>query len=319
MQRDLELSNPVKLLAEVSRIVVGKDDLKELLLVALLAGGHVLVEGPPGTAKTLLCKTFAMAIGGEFKRVQCTPDMLPGDVTGFYMYRPDGTSHFIPGPIFGNVVMIDELNRATPRTQAAFLEGMQEGHVTLEGIAHALPELFMVIASQVPTGSEGTYFLPDTQLDRFMFRIESGYPDADDEVQVLFNVDNIDAADVLPVLPMEEIQSLRKRSRGTYVAPEVIHYVVAVMHGLRQNPDVFMGPSPRGSVLLYKAIRAFALVQERDYAIPDDVKRLASPCLEHRLVLRAEAQADGVTAASILQQTLEEIPVPKQFSSNGRD
>lgn len=318
MQRDLALSSPARLLEEVSRTVVGKDDLKELLLVALLAGGHVLVEGPPGTAKTLLCKTFSMAIGGEFKRVQCTPDMLPGDVTGFYMYRPDGTSHFIPGPIFANVVMIDELNRATPRTQAAFLESMQEGRVTLEGIPHSLPELFMIIASQVPTGGEGTYSLPDTQLDRFMFRIASGYPDADDEVKVLFNVDNIDAAEVLPVLPMEEIHSLKKRSRGTYVAPEVTHYVVAIIQALRRKPDVLMGPSPRGSVALYKAIRAFALVQDRDYAIPDDVKRLASPCLEHRLVLSAEAQADGVTAASILQQTLNEIPVPKQISGNGQ-
>ena len=310
-QKNVHIPEPTRLVDEVSRTVVGKDDLKELLLVALLAGGHVLVEGPPGTAKTLLCKTFAMAIGGQFKRVQCTPDMLPGDVTGFYLYRPDGESRFVQGPVFANVVMIDELNRATPRTQSAFLEAMQEGHVTLEGTIHSLPDPFMVIASQVPSGGDGTYHLPDTQLDRFMFRAWSDYPSAEDEATVLSNVDNIETVDVLPVLSVEEVVALQEQTRKTYVAPEVNKYIVALTQNLRRIPDVLLGPSPRGSIALYKGARALALIQERDYVIPDDVKRLALPSLEHRILLKPEAQSDGVTSAGLVRQVLEETPVPK--------
>lgn len=310
-QKNVHIPEPTRLVDEVSRTVVGKDDLKELLLVALLAGGHVLVEGPPGTAKTLLCKTFAMAIGGQFKRVQCTPDMLPGDVTGFYLYRPDGESRFVQGPVFANVVMIDELNRATPRTQSAFLEAMQEGHVTLEGTIHSLPDPFMVIASQVPGGGDGTYHLPDTQLDRFMFRAWSDYPSAEDEVMILSNVDSIETVDVLPVLSADEVTALQGQTRKTYVAPDVNNYIVALSQTLRRNPDVLLGPSPRGSIALYKGARALALVWGRDYVIPDDVKRLALPSLEHRLLLKPEAQADGVTSAGLIRQVLEETQVPK--------
>ncbi|MBI2887076.1 MAG: MoxR family ATPase [Chloroflexi bacterium] len=299
------------LVEEVSRVVIGKEELVELLLVALLAEGHVLIEGPPGVAKTLLCKAFAMAVGGHFNRVQGTPDMLPGDVTGFYLYLPDGESRLVPGPVFTNVLMIDELNRTTPRTQAAFLEAMQERQVTLEGVAHPIPPPFMVVASQVPTGAEGTYHLPETQIDRFMFRLWDDYPSPDEEARVLMTVDAIDMLAVQPIVATDDVVTLQRRVRDVYASPEVVNYIVALVQRLRRSTDVYLGPSPRASVALYKGARALAFLSGREYVIPDDVKRLAVPALEHRLVIRPEAGSDGVVPPAIVQEVMEAIPVPR--------
>lgn len=311
METRIQAPQMAALLEEVSRVVIGKEELVELLMVALLGEGHVLIEGPPGVAKTLLCKAFATAIGGRFNRVQGTPDMLPADVTGFYLYLPQGDSRLVQGPVFTNVLMIDELNRTTPRTQAAFLEAMQERQVTLEGVAHAIPTPFMVVASQVPGGSEGTYNLPDTQIDRFMFRVWDPYPKADEEARVLANIDTIEALDVHPIFTPDDIISLQQQAKEVFVAPEIIDYIVALCQKLRGNTDVGFGPSPRASVALYKGARALAFLSGRDYVLPDDVKRLSLPSLEHRLSMRLEAGADGVATADLIRETLAEVPVPK--------
>jgi MoxR-like ATPase len=310
-QRDALQEVPSRILEAVSRVVVGKEEVKLLLLSALLSGGHVLIEGMAGTAKTLLAKAFALAIGGEFKRIQLTSDLLPTDVTGFYLYRPDGSSKFVPGPIFANIVLADELNRTTPRTQAAFLEAMQERQVTIEGSAHPLPEPFMVIASQLPTGGAGTYPLADVQADRFMFRAWSAYPAPEEEAEVLSKIDVLEEPRVEPVTTPETVLALRERVRDVFVSEAVRGYVVELVNRVRGDPDVLVGPSPRASVALYKGSRALAYVEGRDYVLPDDVKRLVLPAMVHRIHVRSEAEMDGVTPETVLQRALESVEVPK--------
>ena len=296
--------------AELTVKVVGEADAKELLTVALLAAGHILIEGPPGTGKTLLCKTFAEAIGGDFRRVQCTPDMLPGDVTGFYLYTPDGQNRFVSGPAFANVLMIDEFNRATPRTQASLLEAMQEHQVTLEGVSHDLPTPFLVIAAQVPYQHEAVYTLHESQMDRFKFRILSEYPSAPDESEILGKIDDIESEPVRQVLSPANVLALQEQAKSVFVSQEVRDYIIDVVHRLRSRGDVMSGPSPRGAISLFKAARARAFLAGRDYVIPDDVKRLAVNCLAHRLVVRVEAEADGVSADGLVASVLAEAPVP---------
>jgi len=302
---------PGQILEAVSRIVVGKDEAKRLLLTALLSGGHVLIEGMPGTAKTLLGKTFAQAIGGEFRRIQLTPDLLPTDVTGFYLYRPDGTSQFIRGPIFANVVLADELNRTTPRTQAAFLEAMQERQVTIEGAAHPVGAPFMVIATQLPSGPPGTYPLTDVQVDRFMFRAWSDYPTADEEARVAANVDLLDEPHVEAVATPEAILALREEITRVHVSEEVRRYIVAVVNAIRHDPDVRIGPGPRGTIALLKGSRVLAFLEGRDFVLPDDVKVLATPALVHRVHMKAEAEMDGVTPQTLVEKALRATAVPR--------
>lgn len=302
---------PATILDAVSTVVIGKDDIKRLLLAGLLSGGHVLIEGLPGTAKTLLGKTFARSIGGEFKRIQLTPDLLPADVTGFYLYTPDGGSKFIRGPIFANVVLADELNRTTPRTQSAFLEAMQEQQITIEGERHDLPRPFMVIASQQVSGAEGTYPMTDVQTDRFMFRAWSGYPDRDEETEVLSKIDELEVPSVSVVATPEQILTMREMTKRVYIAPEVRSYIVEVVRQARGDPDVAAGPSARASIALYKGSRALAMLEGRDYVLPDDVKQLAPAVLVHRIRLKDEAGMDGVTPDSIVEKVLGHTEVPK--------
>ncbi len=301
---------PARILEAVSRIVIGKDEVKTLLMAALLSGGHVLIEGMAGTAKTLLGKTFALAIGGQFKRIQLTSDLLPTDVTGFYLYTAKGTSKFIPGPIFANIVLADELNRTTPRTQAAFLEAMQEHHVTIEGTPHPIEEPFMVIASQLPTGGPGTYALADVQLDRFMFRAWSGYPTLDEEAQVISNIDKLEEPAIEPVTRPETILALRGQVQKVYVAEDVRRYLVALVARVREDPEVMTGPSPRATIALYKGSRALAYLDGRDYVLPDDAKRLAPAALGHRVHVKSEAEMDGLTPATIVERALQDVAVP---------
>ena len=299
------------ILNEVSKVVVGKEPLKELLLVALIAGGHVLIEGPPGSAKTTLANSFARAISGTFKRVQLTPDMMPSDVTGFYLYSTNGTSSFVPGPIFANIVLADELNRTTPRTQAALLEAMQEYQVTIERETFPLEKPFMVIATQLQSGGEGTYPLTEVQVDRFMLRLFSEYPSLAEEELVLNNIDSIDRHEIQAVATTADIQAIQAKARQVHVSAPVNKYIVSIVSALRGEPDILSGSSTRASIALFKCARVLALFDGRDFVIPDDVKRLIYPALEHRIKVKPEAEMDDVTPRMVLDRTLEKITVPK--------
>jgi MoxR-like ATPase len=302
---------PGRILDEVSKVVVGKEEIKEMLLVALLSEGHVLIEGLPGTAKTLLAKTFSNVIGGEFKRIQFTPDMLPADVTGFNLYTPDGKSRFLEGPLFANVVLSDELNRTTPRTQAALIEAMQERQVTIEGKTHVLPRPFMIIASQLPYGSEGTYPLTEVQADRFMLRVWSDYLSKEDEEKVISRLDYIEEPDIKAVSSLKEITNLQSAVKKVHVSDEVREYIVSLVRFAREDPDNLSGPSTRTSVSFYKGARAFAFLHGRDYVLPDDVKKLAVPVMIHRLRIKPEAEMENVKPIHIVERVLKSVAVPK--------
>ena len=300
-----------RLLAEISQVIIGKDEIKEALIVALIAGGHVLIEGLAGTAKTKLAKTFAGVIGGRFKRIQFTPDMMPADVTGFYAYSPDGASRFIEGPIFADVVLADELNRTTPRTQAALLEAMQEYQVTIERKTYPLPPHFMVIATQIRSGSEGTYPLTDVQIDRFLLRALSEYSSKEEEKQIISGIDRIDEPDIKVITTLDEIRELQGLAKQVYVSPDIVEYIVSFVELLRQDHDILSGPSSRCGIALYKCSRALALLDGRDFVIPDDVKHLIFPAAEHRIKVKPEAEMDDITPRIILERILEQVPAPK--------
>jgi MoxR-like ATPase len=300
-----------KLLAGISQVIVGKDEIKQALMLALISGGHVLIEGLPGTAKTKLANSFAEVIGGEFKRIQFTPDMMPADVNGFYIYSPDGTSRFIEGPIFANIVLADELNRTTPRTQSALIEAMQEYQVTIERKTYPLPKPFMVIATQVQSGGEGTYPLTDVQVDRFLLRVPSEYSSKEQEKQIISNIDKIDEPNIRAVTTPDEIRELQEVAKGVYVSPDIVEYITSIVDLLRLNPDVALGPSSRGGIALYKCSRVLALLDGRDFVIPDDIKHLMPPALEHRIRVKPEAEMDDITPRIILEKTLEQVAVPK--------
>ena len=295
----------------MSEYVEGREDTIRLLIAALLAGGHVLVEGLPGTAKTLVSRLFAQSIGGEFRRIQLTPDMLPSDITGFELYAQDGSARFIPGPIFGHVVLADELNRTTPRTQAAFLEAMQEHQVTIEGVTHALPEPFLVIASQVPFGGDGTYPLTDVQADRFMLRVWSGYPTPEMEMRILEHSDILERPNVEAVTNPEGILRLRDEVKKIHVSELIRRYIVDLIDALRKDQDVLLAPGPRATMALYRGARAIAYLDGRAFVIPDDVKALAPGALEHRVRPTIEAETDDFTPATLVARVLATVPVPR--------
>lgn len=300
-----------KILGEVSKAIIGKDEIREVLVLALIAGGHVLIEGLPGTAKTKLARSFAEVIGGKFNRIQFTPDMMPADITGFYIYSPTGDSRFVEGPIFANVVLADELNRTTPRTQSALLEAMQEYQVTIERKTYPLEKPFMVIATQVQSGSEGTYPLTDVQMDRFLLRVLSGYSSKEEEKQIISNIDKIDEPDMNAVTTPDEIKELQALAKGVHVSPDIVEYTTSIVEYLRSDPDVLSGPSIRSSIALYKCSRVLALLDGRDFVIPDDIKRLVHPAVEHRIRVKPEAEMDDVTPKIITERVLERVPVPK--------
>ncbi len=302
---------PRRILEEVSKAIIGKEELKEALLIALISGGHVLIEGHPGTAKSKLAQAFATAIGGTFKRVQLTPDMMPADITGFYIYTTEGTPRFVPGPMFSNVVLADELNRTTPRTQSALLEAMGEGQVSIEGTTHRLPRPFMVIATQVGSGAEGTYPLTDVQMDRFLLRAMSQYPEREEEKRVVSHIDYLDNPSLVQVVQDTEIEEIQKLARHVHVAEAVLEYIMDLVETLRRDPDVAQGSSPRGTIGMYKGIRARALLEGRDYVIPDDVKRLARMVLGHRLRIKTEAEMEGISAELVVDRALSRVAVPK--------
>lgn len=300
-----------KIIGELSKVIVGKGEIEQALTLCLLAGGNLLIEGLPGTAKTKLAKTFADVIGCNFKRIQFTPDMMPGDVTGFYVYSPNGDAKFIQGPIFANVVLADELNRTTPRTQSALLEAMQEYQVTIEGKSYSLVKPFMVIATQVPSGGEGTYPLTDVQVDRFLLKAKSDYPSKEDEKIIISNIDKIDSTEIQAVTNQEEIIQLQQLARSVHVSSDIVEYTISLIASLRGDPDILWGPSVRSGIAIYKCSRVLAMLDGRDFVIPDDVKNLAAKAIEHRVRIKPESEMDDITPSTVVARVLEKIPVPK--------
>ena len=300
-----------KIRSELGKVIIGKDETKETLTLALITGGHVLIEGFPGTAKTKLANSFAEVIGAKFKRIQFTPDMMPADVTGFYMYSPTGDSRLIEGPIFANIVLADELNRTTPRTQSALLEAMAENQVTIERTTYPLEKPFTVIATQTQAGTEGTYPLTDVQIDRFLLRVLSGHSSKEEEKQVLANIDVIDDPEINAVTTPNEILELQRLAKEVHVSPNIIDYVTSIVDCLRGDSDILTGPSSRSSIALYKCSRVLALFDGRDFVIPDDIKHLVPAIVEHRIRVKPEAEMDDVTPKIILDRAMDQVPVPR--------
>ena len=303
---------------EVAKAVVGQDAAVTGLVVALLCRGHVLLEGVPGVAKTLLVRTLAAALSLDTKRVQFTPDLMPGDVTGSLVYDARSAAFsFREGPVFTNLLLADEINRTPPKTQAALLEAMEERQVTVEGTGRPLPDPFVVVATQNPVEYEGTYPLPEAQLDRFLLRLTMPLPPREDEVGVLtrhaegFDPRDLRAAGVSPVAGHAELEAGRAAVRGVSIAPEVVGYVVDLARATRSSPSLQLGVSPRGATALMSAARAWAWLSARDYVTPDDVKALARPALRHRIELRPEAELEGVTSEAVLDGVLAAVPVPR--------
>ena len=304
--------------AEVSRAVVGLDAEVESCLAALLAGGHVLLEGPPGVAKTMLVRSLARALGGSYGRIQFTPDLMPADVTGTSVYRPaEGAFRFQPGPVFANVLLCDEINRAPAKTQASLLEAMQEGAVTVDGVRHPLPEPFGVFATQNPIEHEGTYPLPEAQLDRFLFKLVIGYPPADVEARLLLEAHPRPLAatpeelGVRAVTAPAEILALRARTRAVLVREDLAGYVVKLLRATREDASLVLGASPRAGVMLLAAAKARALLAGRDYVLPDDLKAACVPALRHRVVLDPAEEIEGGTSDDALRRILDRVEVPR--------
>ncbi|WP_456443375.1 AAA family ATPase [Thermococcus sp.] len=299
------------ILREVEKAVVGKEDVLELLTIALLSGGHVLIEGIPGVAKTTIAKAFSSAIGLKFSRIQLTPDLLPADITGIYYYdQKTGEWTVKYGPIFANVVLADEINRAQPKTQSALLEAMQEKQVTIEGTTHRLPEPFMVIATMNPLEHEGVYVLPEAQLDRFMLKIEIGFPPKEEEIQLLMRKSLKDFGAVNPVVTREELLKLIQRAMEVKIKEDVVEYIYSLISKTRTDERLLFGASPRtGEHLLYAA-KASAFLNGRDYVIPDDVKKVAVSVLSHRVILKAEYELEGLKAKDVVEDIVRETEVP---------
>ena len=311
---------------EVAKVVVGQDGTLSGLVAALLARGHVLLEGVPGVAKTLIVKTLAAALDLDVKRVQFTPDLMPSDVTGQLILdgpaaggggAGEGRFRFRPGPVFTNVLLADEINRTPPKTQAALLEAMEERQVSIEGLAHPLPDPFIVIATQNPIEYEGTYPLPEAQLDRFLFKLAVAYPSADQEQEVLARHDrgldphDAAAAGIRPVATVADIEAARRQIQDIRVEPAVLAYIVALARATRTTPAVTLGVSPRGAAMVLHAAKSWAWLAGRPYVTPDEVKAVIKPCVRHRIQLRPELELEGTTIDGVLDGILAAVPVPR--------
>ena len=302
------------IITEISKAIVGKEDVLKRVMVGILAGGHILFEDYPGLAKTLIARCFAQVLGISFKRIQFTPDLLPTDITGSHIFNRDrGEFVLSPGPIFANVILADEINRATPKTQSALLEAMQESQVSISGETLPLPQPFVVIATQNPIEYEGTFPLPEAQLDRFMIRLSVGYPSDIEEIEILqrrldrkqdeITLDNLSSA--------EELLAMRDAAENVIVHPDIEKYIVSIVAGTRKHQNIHVGASPRGSLALVKLARANAAIEGRDFVIPDDVKTFAVAALAHRLILSPELWSKRVTELDIVESIVNLTPVPK--------
>jgi MoxR-like ATPase len=301
-----------KVLNNIEKVMIGKRDIAELSMTALLAGGHVLLEDVPGVGKTMMVKALAKSIGADFKRIQFTPDLLPSDVLGVSIYNPrEMEFEFRPGPIMGNIILADEINRTSPKTQSALLEGMEESSVTIDGETMRIPQPFFVMATQNPIEYEGTYPLPEAQLDRFLFRLKMGYPTPLEEIEVLrraeqeIPIDNLES-----VISLEDLINLQHAVKDVIVSDAVKSYIVTCANETRNNPFVYLGVSPRGSLSLMKACQAYAFLVGRTYVTPDDVQYLAPFVFGHRMILKPEAKYEGIEADEIVERILTKVSVP---------
>ena len=305
-----EVTHP--LTENIERVIIGKRSVIENVTIGLLSQGHILIEDVPGVGKTMLARALAQSLGCVFRRIQFTPDMLPSDVTGVSIYNQKTREFELrPGPIMAQIVLTDEINRATPKTQAALLEAMEELQVTVDGVTYPLNRPFLVLATQNPIEYEGTFPLPEAQLDRFLMRIRLGYPDVPDEIAILDSQQYVHPlTQIEQVVDVEALTKAQERLKGIYVDPLVKRYIVDIMTETRRHPDIYLGASPRGSLALYRTSQARAAMLGRDYVLPDDVKALAMPTLAHRLIVSPSARLRDVNGETVLQEILSTLPVP---------
>ncbi|HLG27683.1 MAG TPA: MoxR family ATPase [Paenisporosarcina sp.] len=296
----------------IERVMIGKRNIAELSVVALIAQGHVLLEDVPGVGKTMMVRALAKSVGAQFKRIQFTPDLLPSDVIGVSIYNPkDMEFEFRPGPIMGNIVLADEINRTSPKTQSALLEGMEEATVTVDGVTMSIPKPFFVMATQNPIDYEGTYPLPEAQLDRFLLKLRMGYPTHAEEIEVLKRAEKSAPIEVLSsVMSVEDLILLQKEVKDILVDDTIKNYIVDLANRTRKDSYVYLGVSPRGSLALMKASQAYAMLKGRDFVTPDDIQYLAPFVFSHRMILRSEARYDGITPEEIVERILAKTNVP---------
>ncbi len=301
-----------KVIANIEKVIIGKRDTVELAVVGLLCQGHLLIEDVPGVGKTMLARSLARSIGCSFSRIQFTPDMLPSDVTGVSIFNQVSREfEFRPGPIMAQVVLADEINRATPKTQAALLEAMEERQTTVDGVTRPLPRPFMVLATQNPIEYEGTFPLPEAQVDRFLMRLRLGYPAAADEIAILDRQQFHHPFEALEqVVSVEELVAAQEAIKDVYISPALKRYIVEIAHQTREHPEVYLGASPRGSLALYRTAQARAAMVERDYVLPDDIKALIVPALAHRVILGPGARLRDLSAQQVVEEIMRNVPVP---------
>lgn len=308
-----------QIINNVEKVIIGKREQIELLLVAMLCQGHVLLEDVPGTGKTMLARSIAISLGLDFKRLQCTPDLLPNDIIGVSVFlQHESRFEFRPGPVFVNILLADEINRATPRTQSALLEAMQERQVTADGVTRPLPQPFLVLATQNPIEFEGTFPLPEAQVDRFLMRLSIGYPSHSEERQIIKSQRRAHPIDSLePVVDGRQLLALSRQVSDVHVDESLEDYILRLTQATRLHPDLALGASPRGSLALYKTSQALAAVQGRNYVLPDDIKKLAPLTLAHRLILKPASQLRGRTTASVLADILERTELRLEEDDSG--
>ena len=309
-----------RVISNVERVIVGKAEPVTFSLIAVVCHGHILIEDVPGVGKTVLTKAIARSIGCTFKRIQFTPDLLPSDVTGTSIYnQKTGNFEFRPGPIMAQIVLADEVNRATPKTQSALLEAMEESQITIDGVTYRLPEPFMVMATQNPIEYEGTFPLPEAQLDRFMMNIKLGYPKDSDEMNILDTHQyHHPLDDLAQIMTAEELVHIQQQIRTIHVDPSIREYIVAIANATRNHTNIYLGASPRGSLALFRASQALAAMRGRGYVIPDDVKLLTKPTLAHRIIVTPAARVRAVTSTAILDEILQSVPVPGAWVVGGK-
>src|SRR5699024_10978334 len=314
MMQEVPMYNPKisKVIDNINKVMVGKEEISVLSLVALLAKGHILLEDVPGVGKTMLVRTLAKSLDCDFKRVQFTPDLLPSDVTGVSIYNPKEMEfEFRGGPILGNILLADEINRTSPKTQSALLEGMEENHITIDGQTIPLNDPFFVMATQNPIEYEGTYPLPEAQLDRFILKLKMGYPSQEEELEILAKTSvNHPIESIGPVMDKEELLGIQEDVKHVYIERNVQSYIVEIVSATREHPSVYLGASPRSSIALMKAAKAYAFIHGRDYVTPDEVKYLAPYVLSHRIILNSQAKFEGLTREKLVQDVIQDSNVP---------
>ncbi len=301
---------------QIRRVIIGQHQAVDLILTAVLANGHVLIEGVPGVAKTLTARLVARLVNAGFSRIQLTPDLMPSDVLGTTVFNmKDSEFHFHEGPIFSDIVLVDEINRAPAKTQAALFEVMEEKQVSIDGVTYKMDDLFTIIATQNPVEQEGTYKLPEAQLDRFLMKITMGYPSVTEEEQIMQlhqgNLDFVKLSDIEPVITKEELTYLRRNINNVYIDPTLVNYIVNIVQQTRTSKRVLLGASPRASIAMMQSAKAYAVLQGRDFVIPEDVRFVTPSILQHRMIITAEAEMEGFTPLKVTQRLIDKVEVPK--------